>query len=58
MYPDGLRQVLNYVNKRYKPKDIVLSESGVDGPGESKLEGDAALDDTFREEYFKVREGE
>lgn len=58
VYPDGLRQVLNYVNKRYKPKDIVLSESGVDGPGESKLEGDAALDDTFREEYFKVREGE
>lgn len=54
VYPDGLRQVLNYVTKRYKPKDVVLSESGVDIPGESKLEGDAALDDGFRVDYYKV----
>jgi len=53
VYPQGLRATLNYVNKRYKPKDMVLSESGVDGPGESKLEGDAAIDDTFRTDYFK-----
>ena len=54
VYPDGLRRVLNYVNTRYKPEEIWLSESGLDAPNEAKLTGDAVLDDAFRLDSYRL----
>lgn len=54
VYPDGLRRVLDYVNKRYKPEEIWLSESGLDAPDEDKLTGDDVLDDSFRLDAYRL----
>lgn len=54
VYPDGLRRVLDYVNKRYKPEEVWLSESGLDAPNEDKLTGDDVLDDAFRLDSYRL----
>ena len=54
VYPDGLRRVLDYVNKRYKPEEIWLSESGLDAPNEAQLTGDNVLDDAFRLDSYRL----
>lgn len=54
VYPDGLRRVLDYVNKRYKPEEIWLSESGLDAPNEAQLTGDSVLDDAFRLDSYRL----
>ena len=54
VYPDGLRRVLDYVNRRYKPEEIWLSESGLDAPNEDKLKGDDVLDDAFRLDSYRL----
>ena len=54
VYPDGLRRVLDYVNKRYKPEEVWLSESGLDAPGEDALTGDDVLDDAFRLDSYRL----
>jgi hypothetical protein len=54
VYPDGLRRVLDYVNKRYKPEEIWLSESGLDAPNEATATGDDVLDDSFRLDSYRL----
>ena len=54
VYPDGLRRVLDYVNKRYKPDEIWLSESGLDAPNEARAEGADVLDDAFRLDSYRL----
>jgi beta-glucosidase len=53
VYPGGLRSLLNYVYKTYKPKSVVVSESGVDVPDEAKMGRDEVLADSFRVNYYK-----
>lgn len=53
VYPSGLRSLLNYVYKTYKPKSVVVSESGVDVPDEAKLGRGEVLADAFRVNYYK-----
>ena len=51
--PWSLYKVLKYVDKRYKPTDIRVSENGVSAPGESSKSLQDALHDSFRVDYFK-----
>jgi len=51
--PSGLRSLLNYVNKVYKPQSVVVSESGVDVPDEAAKGREEVLKDDFRVDYYK-----
>ena len=53
VYPSGLRSLLSYVNKAYKPKSVVVSESGVDVPDEAAKGREEVLADAFRVDYYK-----
>lgn len=39
---------------RYKPKEILVTENGVDVPGESAMTLQQALDDQFRIHFFSA----
>jgi len=56
--PASIRLQLEYIHARYRPSSIVITENGVDVPGESDLPLDRALKDTFRQEYFRTYLGE
>ena len=51
--PWGFRELLKYVHKRYDNPEIIVTENGVAVPGESTKPLDAALDDTFRVQYYE-----
>jgi len=51
--PDAMRQYLVYVHKRYDPKTIYITENGCDVPGEVGADLSTALNDTFREDYYR-----
>eukprot|EP00884_Botryococcus_braunii_P017272 jgi/Botrbrau1/4228/Bobra.0044s0024.1 len=53
VYPDGFKQLLSYINSRYSPGEVVITESGVDVPGEAGLGLPAVLQDDFRIQYYK-----
>ncbi|KAK9832635.1 hypothetical protein WJX81_005774 [Elliptochloris bilobata] len=53
VHPDGMRRLLAYVSKRYSPAEVVVSENGVDDPGEAALGLPDALRDDFRTEFFR-----
>lgn len=52
--PRGIRAQLEYVNDRYRPTSIMVTENGVDVPGEDNLPLDKALDDTFRVDFYRA----
>jgi len=52
--PRALRAYLEYVNKRYSPGAIIITENGVDVPGEDQMPLAEALDDTYRVDYFRT----
>jgi len=51
--PNSMRQYLEYVNTRYQPKAIYVTENGCDVPGERGASLESALDDTFRMNYYR-----
>lgn len=44
--------MLGWVNARYRPGEIYITENGCDVPDESSLPLPAALDDGFRRRYY------
>lgn len=51
--PDAIRQHLIYVNDRYKPDGIIITENGVDVPGENDMPLAQALQDDFRVDFYR-----
>lgn len=51
VYPKGLRQMLNWINKRYNSPEIYIFENGVSCPNESTIQFPQVLNDTFRVNY-------
>lgn len=51
--PWSLYKVLKYVDKRYDPKEIRVTENGVSDPGESNMQRQDAMHDKFRVDYFR-----
>jgi len=47
-----MRKIVNYIQKTYSPKYIVVTENGVDVPDESSLPIIQAINDTFRVDYY------
>jgi len=50
--PWGMRKLLNWVYERYQ-MPIIITENGVDVPGESSMPLSQALNDTFRVNYLR-----
>lgn len=48
------RELLKYVDQRYGHPDIIVTENGVDVPGEASLPLPDALHDTFRINYTQA----
>lgn len=48
------RELLQYVDRRYGQPDIIVTENGVDVPGESGLSYPDVLHDPFRENYIQT----
>jgi beta-glucosidase/6-phospho-beta-glucosidase/beta-galactosidase len=51
--PDGLRNTLVWLNKRYNAPEFWITENGVSGPGEEFRGRDHAVRDDFRLDYYK-----
>ncbi|KAK9906473.1 hypothetical protein WJX75_002508 [Coccomyxa subellipsoidea] len=51
--PWGFRALLNYLNVRYKPDEISITENGYTVKGEDNMSIDEALNDTARIKYLK-----
>ncbi len=50
--PSGIHDILLWVQKRYNNPVILITENGVDVPGESDLSLEDALHDTFRIDFY------
>lgn len=48
------RELLKYVDRRYGHPDIIVTENGVDVPGEASLAFPDVLRDTFRINYMQT----
>ncbi len=48
-----MKSLSTHFTCRYSPGDIVVTENGVDIPGEAGLGLPAVLKDTFRIDYYK-----
>jgi beta-glucosidase/6-phospho-beta-glucosidase/beta-galactosidase len=46
-----------WVSGRYGNVPLVVTENGVSVPGEQKMTEDEAIDDQFRVDFLKVRNG-
>mmetsp|Transcript_45458 Transcript_45458/g.75790 ORF Transcript_45458/g.75790 Transcript_45458/m.75790 type:complete len:590 (+) Transcript_45458:145-1914(+) len=51
--PWGFYKLLHWVKRTYDPKAIIVTENGVDVPGESDMPLEEALNDTFRREFYR-----
>ena len=51
--PSGFGKLLVYLNKRYNPGEIAVTENGVSAPGEDSKTPEEAVKDTFRVDFFK-----
>ncbi len=52
--PWGMRRALNYINQHYNAPWIIITENGVDVPGEGLMPLEQALNDTFRVNYYSA----
>jgi beta-glucosidase len=52
VYPQGIRDMVNWVSKRFNDTRIVVTENGCDVPHENKMTLAEALNDTFRVDYY------
>ncbi|CAE8641510.1 unnamed protein product, partial [Polarella glacialis] len=52
--PRALRAYLEYVTTKYNPGAIIITENGVDVPGEDEMPMTKALNDQFRVDYFRT----
>jgi len=52
--PSSIRNYLEYVHAHYKPSSIIITENGVDVPGEMEMSLPDALNDTFRVDYYRA----
>ena len=50
----GMQPLLQYIDSHYKHPIIYITENGCDVPGESQMELQEALNDTFRINYYQV----
>ena len=48
-----MRSLLKWISTRYSNPPIIITENGVDCPGEDKLDYPQVLNDTFRINYLK-----
>mmetsp|Transcript_21894 Transcript_21894/g.21075 ORF Transcript_21894/g.21075 Transcript_21894/m.21075 type:complete len:181 (+) Transcript_21894:1-543(+) len=53
VYPQGIRKLLNWIDKRYDHHPIYVFENGVSVPGENELAVEDAVHDQFRLDYYK-----
>jgi len=51
--PEAMRAYLEHVHTHYGVQDIYVTEFGVDVKGESDMSMEEALDDQYRQEYYK-----
>ena len=51
--PQGFRDLLNWISKRYGKPTIYVTENGTSLKGENDLSKEEILDDEFRAEYFR-----
>ena len=49
-----MQPVLQYIDSYYKHPIIYITENGCDVPGESQMELQESLNDTFRINYYQV----
>ena len=52
--PWGFKSALVYLNKRYNPGNMAVTEFGIACPGEDKLGLPAVLNDTCRVDYYRT----
>ena len=52
--PWGFRPLLNWISNRYSNPDIIITENGVDVPGESDMVFPQVLNDQFRVDYMET----
>lgn len=50
--PKGIEDLLYWLNDRYHPSAIYITENGVDVPGEAEMTKNDALNDQFRIDYY------
>ena len=50
--PWGIRSMINHVYSRYSPAYILITENGVDVPGEGPMSAAEAVEDTFRQDFY------
>ena len=53
VYPEGIRGLLNWVDKRYNGTKTYIFENGVSVPHENEQSIEVALHDTFRVDYYR-----
>jgi len=51
--PDAMRKYLEHVHEHYKAESVYVTEFGVDVQGESDMTLAEALEDNYRQEYYK-----
>jgi len=53
VYPEGMRGILNWIDKRYNHPIIYVFENGVSVPGENQMKIADAVHDKFRVDFYK-----
>ena len=52
MVPEGAYNILTWISQRYSNPPLLITENGVDVPGESELPLAQALEDDFRVDFY------
>eukprot|EP00879_Flechtneria_rotunda_P008056 GHRR01008439.1.p1 GENE.GHRR01008439.1~~GHRR01008439.1.p1 ORF type:complete len:521 (+),score=119.18 GHRR01008439.1:997-2559(+) len=51
--PWGIYKMMKYVDQRYHPAEIIITENGVSAPGEAAMPVQQAIRDKFRVDYYR-----